>query len=345
MQTFSKGRLIVGSAIGVACGLTVPLLLTASAWVMPVSVVFAFLWVWAGWPTVVVGALSVALAGSKFLGWGFSLAFLYLALPGVAAAVLTGLRKPFYRAVALSVAAQWFAYVSLTVAMWLFFRQNLVDVLTGALEGMFRELPGYLQHYLLLQMGQMGFFGTSTGINFSNAILTDAQLQNLLAHLIYTINEGLKLTLPAYVLTSGATTGALSYGVAAWVRVRRGDDPAVPFVKPEGWRLTANLIIGPPALALLCLALRQMGVLGAQEAYIAMISLAQLLFSVQAVGVIDRRTKAAGMAPGKRTALIVLALVVAQTLMPFVGMYSALFGSRGLISEKIRKKMDGKGDE
>lgn len=345
MQTFSKGRLIVGSAIGVACGLTVPLLLMASAWVMPVSVLFAFLWVWAGWPTVIVAAVSVALAGYKFLGWGFSLAFVYLALPGIAAAVLTGFRKPFYRAVTLSVAAQWFAYISLTVAMWLFFRQNLVDVLTGALEGMFRELPGYLQHYLVLQMGQMGFFGANTGINFSNAILTDAQLQSLIAHLLYMINEGLKLSMPAYVLTSGATTGALSYAVAAWVRVRRGDDPAVPFVKPEGWRLNANLIIGPPALALACLVLGQMGVLGAEEAYIAMISLARMLFSVQAVGVVDRRMKAAGMAPGKRAALVVLALVFAQTLMPFVGMYSALFGSKGLISERIRKKMDGKGGE
>jgi hypothetical protein len=345
VQNFSRGRLVAGCAIGVACGLTLPLLLTASVWVMPVAVIFAFLWVWAGWPTVAVGALSVALAGYKFLGWGFSLAFVYLALPGVLAAILTGFRKPFFRAVTLSVAAQWFAYISLTVAMWLIFRQNLVDVLTGALEDMFRGLPAYLQHYLVLQMGQMGLFGSNTGINFSNAILTDAQLQSLISQLIYTINEGLKLSLPAYVLTSGATTGALSYGLAAWVRVRRGDDPAVPFVKPEGWRLSANLIIGPPALALVCLLLGQVGVLGAQEAYIAMISLARLLFSVQAVGVIDRRTKAAGMAPGKRAALIILALVFAQGLMPFVGIYSALFGSQGLISAILRKKMNGKGDE
>lgn len=345
MQTFSKGRLIAGCAVGVACGLMLPLLMMASVWAMPVAVVFAFLWVWAGWPAVAVGAVSVALAGFKFLGWGFSLAFLYLALPGVLAAVLTGLRKPFFSAVRLSVAAQWFAYISLTVAIWLFFRRNLVDVLTGALEDMFRDLPGYLQHYLILQMGQMGLFGSNTGINFSKAILTDVQLQTLISHLIYNINEGLKLSLPAFVLTSGATTGALSYGLAAWVRVRRGDDPIVPFVKPEGWRLSANLVIGPPALALVCLILGRMGVLGAQEAYIAMISLARLLFSVQAMGVIDRRTKAAGMTPGKRAALIILAMVFAQALMPFIGIYSALFGSKGLISGILQKKMNGKGDE
>lgn len=347
MQIFSKGRLIAGCVIGAACGLLLPVLLAFSAWVLPIPILFAFLWVWAGWPAVLVGALSAAAAGYWFwfLGWGFSAALLLIALPGVLAAILTSRRKPFFQSVGISVAMQLAALILLTVIAWLIYRQNLVDVITATLKGFFYEFPGYLQHYLVLQLGQIGMFGDSTGIDFSKAILTDAQLQSLVDQIIHSINSGLKLSLPAYVLTSGAATGALSYLTAAWTRVRRGDDPAIPFVKPEDWRLKADLIIGPPALALVCLGFNQMGISGADAAYVALVNLAQLLFSVQAVGAIVRRLKAGGVTPGKRTALVVLALVIGQRLMPLVGIYSALFGSQGLISKQIRKRMDGKGDE
>ncbi len=346
MQNFSKGRLIAGCAIGVVAGLALPFLSVFSAWVMLLPVIFALLWVWAGWPSVLVGAVSVVLAGSGywFLGWGFSAAMLLMALPGVLAAILTGFRKPFYRAVGYSVALQLASMVAVTAIAWLFYRQNLVDVVTGALRGMIGEIPLARQHFLMLQLGQLGFFGDNTGINFSSAILTDAQLTSLIDQLMYTINSGLKQSLPAFVLCSGATTGALSYAGAAWVRIRRGDE-GIPFAKPEGWRLNANLIIGPPVLALACLGFGWLGLQGADAAYVAMVSLSQLLFTVQAVGALERRMKAAGVAPGRRAALTIAALVIGYRLMPLVGMYSALFGSQGLVSKQIRKRMDGKGDE
>ena len=227
MQSFSKGRLIAGFAIGVACGLMLPLLMITSAWFLPIPVILAFLWVWAGWPTVLVGMMSVTMAGYLYwnLGWGFALGMIVISLPGVISAALTQRRMPFYRAVGISVVIQLFSMFALTAAAWLFFRQNLVDVMTGALRGMIDEIPVYYQHYLALQMGQLGAFGSNTGINFASAILTDAQLQSLIDQLLYTISEGLKLSLPAYVLSSGAATGAMSYAAAAWVRVRRGDDP------------------------------------------------------------------------------------------------------------------------
>jgi hypothetical protein len=55
--------------------------------------------------------------------------------------------------------------------------------------------------------------------------------------------------------------------------------------------------------------------------------------------------KAAGVTPGRRAALVVAAMVIGNRIMPFLGMYSALFGSEGLVSKQIRKRMDGKGDE
>jgi hypothetical protein len=342
---FSKGRLIAGCAIGVACGLALPLLSMFSVWALPLSVIFALLWVWSGWPSVAVGAVSVALAGANywFLGWGFAAAMLVLTLPGVLAAVLTGLRKPFYRAVGLSVAMQLAAMVLVTAAAWLFYRQNLVDVATTAMRQMYDELPVIYQRDMMAWLGQMGFLG---GFDFSRMFFpTIQQLKELADQLFYTINDGLKQTLPAYVLAISAVTGALSYAGAAWVRVRRGDDPAVPFVKPEGWRLNANLIIGPPALALVCLGLGQLGVSGADAGYVAMIYIARLLFTVQAVGALERRMKVTGVGPGRRAALVVAAVVIGYQIMPFLGMYSALFGSEGLISKQIRKRMDGKGDE
>lgn len=342
---FSKGRLIAGCVVGVVCGLALPLLSVFSAWVLPVSVIFALLWVWSGGLSVLLGAVSVALAGTLYIGWGFAAAMLVLTLPGVLAAVLTERRKPFYHAIGYSVAMQLAALLLVTVAVWLFFRQNLVDVITGQMRGFFESLPLAEQHLWVLRMGQMGFVGQNSGINFSGAILSDTQLKNLIDQMYYVVNEGLKQTLPAYVLATSALTGALSYVGAAWVRVRRGDDPAVPFVKPDGWRLDANLIIGPPALALVCLGLGSLGFDGADAGYVAMIYVAQLLFTVQAVGALERRMKTAGVGPGRRSALIVAAMLIGYRIMPFLGMYSALFGSEGLVSKQIRKRMDGKGDK
>jgi hypothetical protein len=339
--------LIAGCVIGVVCGLALPLLMVFSAWVLPLTVIFALLWVWAGWPSVAVGALSVLVIGSRypFLGWGAAAAMLLLTAPGVLAAALTDRRRPFFRAVGISVALQLGAMVLVTAIAWLIFRQNLVDVATGSARGLLEELPLARQHFLILQLGQMGFFGSNTGINFSNAILTNDQLKSLVDQLFGTINSGLKETLPAYVLTAGATSGGLAYAGAAWIRVRRGDAPSIPFVKPDGWRLNADLIIGPPALAAVCLLLDRLGVSGADAAYVALLSLAELLFTVQGIGVLERRMKPMGMAPGYRTGITVAALIIGYRVMPFLGLYSALFGSEGLISKQIRKRMDGKGDE
>ena len=345
MQNCSRGRLIAGFAIGAACGLMLPLLLMFSMWFLPFPIIFAFLWVWAGWPAAAFSVATVAATGYWFFGGGFAAGLVLISLPGILAAAMTSRRKPFFRAVGESVALQWAALFLLTVAAWLIFRQNLVDVMTGSLRTMFEDLPLIMQRYMLSMLGQAGAFGANTGINFASGLMTNAQAKDLIEQFFYTVNAGLKLSLPAYVIASGATTGALAYALPAWVRVRRGDEPAVPFVKPGGWRLSANLVIGPPALTLACFLLDRSGVSGADAAYLAMMNLTWLLFTVQALGAIDRRMKAAGVSAGKRAAISIMAVVIGQQLMPFVGVYSALFGSEGLISKQIRKRMDGKGDE
>lgn len=346
MREFSKGRVLAGCAIGIGCGILSGASMLVSAWFLPVPILMAFLWVWSGWPSVVAGAASTGMMSFHMGGPGLAAAAIAaLVLPGALAALLTQRRKPFYSAVALSIAIQWAALICVTVGAWLLFRRNLVDALTDSLSGMIFELPRALQHFLILQIGQMGMFGTNTGINFSRALLTDAQLDSLISQMLQTINTGLKLSMPAYVLTSGATAGALSYAAAAYVRIRRGDDPPVPFIKPEGWRLTPNLILGPIGLAAVCLLLDKLGVSGADAAYLATMSLARVLFTVQAVGALERRFKASGMPPGRRTLLIAVALVIGQGMMPFIGAYSALVGSQGLITKLIKKRMDGKGEE
>ncbi len=345
MQNFSRGRLIAGFAIGAACGLMLPLLLTVSIWFLPFPVIFAFLWVWAGWPAAAFSAAVVAATGYWLFGGGFAAGLLMISLPGLFAAALTSRRRPFFRAVGESVALQWAALFILTAAAWLFYRQNLVDVMTGSMRAMLEDLPLVVQRYFLSMLGQAGAFGANTGIDFARGLMTGAQVKSLVDQFFSTLNSGLKLSLPAYVITSGAATGAASYALSAWVRVRRGDEPLVPFVKPEGWRLGANLVIGPPALTLTCFVLDRAGVPGAESAYLAMLNLTGLLFTVQALGVVDRRLKAVGVSPGRRAAIAVLAVVIGQQLMPFVGAYSALFGAEGLITKKIRKRTDGKGDE
>lgn len=347
MQHFSRGRLIAGCVIGVVCGLALPFLMIFSAWVLPLTVIFALLLVWAGWPSVAVGALSVLLIGSRypFLGWGFAGSMLLLTAPGVVAAALTERRGPFFRSVGISAALQLAALVLVTAAAWLFFRQNLVDVATGSARRMFDALPPFQRRDVIMWLGQMGFFGSNTGFDFSRFFPTVPQLKDLVDQLFNTLNAGLKQTLPAYVLTASATSGALAYAGAAWIRVKRGDAPAIPFVKPDLWRLNADLIIGPPALAVVCLLLDRLGLAGADSAYVALLSLAELLFTVQGIGVLERRMKPMGLSPGYRTGITVAALIIGYRVMPFLGLYSALFGSQGLVSGWIRKRMDGKGDE
>ncbi len=143
-----------------------------------------------------------------------------ISLPGLFAAALTSRRRPFFRAVGESVALQWAALFILTAAAWLFYRQNLVDVMTGSMRAMLEDLPLVVQRYFLSMLGQAGAFGANTGIDFARGLMTGAQVKSLVDQFFSTLNSGLKLSLPAYVITSGAATGAASYALSAWVRVR-----------------------------------------------------------------------------------------------------------------------------
>lgn len=310
---------------------------------LALPVVISSFWAWGGWPCALAAALSNFAAVLLLLGPAAAAVFFAaLILPGLLTAFLVKRRMRFYAGVRASMLIQLGAFLLLLFGAWLMIRGDLIDALLQPMREVFDQIPGELLGYL----GQAGFFGADTGIDFARA-LDAAQRSDLLNALFGNISLLLKQNMPSTVLTTGIVVGGLSYALCARQLVRSGAEPPVDFVPVGEWRLTPSMIVGLPASTLISLILFNMGVRGADALYVAVLNLMFLAFTVQCAGALSRRLKQAGVTPGKRCALILLVTLLVPYLGRFLGIYSALLGSQGLITNYLKKRAEkrDKGDE
>lgn len=367
MAKYSVGRVVAGSVLAVLCVLTLPYTLIFSSVFLVTPVALALLWAWAG---PVAGALLAA-GTLVFTYMGMPIALYYAGMPIVAtlfergnlaamgavgaALLASGLamvyilhrRPPFFRGIALSVGVQLALVIAVLGAARYAAGRDVVDALIDGLYATVDELPPLSVNQFLLQLGRLGQFGTSTGIDFNRVFLTEEERQMLVNTLFQSLSSRLKRELPVLLINSCLMTGLVGYSLSARVRVRRGDEPAVPFAHLHNWRLTPGMVVGLPACMLVSYAAFSFGMAGADSVYLVVSSLTETAFIIQGLGAAARVLRRTGMSPGKRLAMYVLLAVVAQFILLYAGIYSALLGSRGLIALYMKKRAlrrGGKGD-
>lgn len=267
-------------------------------------------------------------------------------LPAPVTVILTKRAKKFFSGMAAAILVQFFLIIAVAAALFFSYGGDVAKVLVGGISGWIKNqsISALLPAVRLL--GSLGYFGLNTGIDFASGYISPLMVIELLGSFFAQFEQSLRLTLPSYILKTSITTGGLSYLWVVWICIRRGDDACPDYRSPSTWRMPAHAIIGLPLCMLLTYILHQSGSESMYMVNSVFSALAALMFQIQGACAIDRGYKRRGMPRGRRMLVIVIAAVFVPFLLTLLGIYSAFFGSSGLISGYIKQKIDqNKGDE
>lgn len=330
-------RIFAGLCFAVLGGVLLPLELSFATSLLVTPILTALLYAWAGAiPPLALGVLSMLVC--RFIGGDILMlgGLLALILPGFASVALLRQRLPFFRALLRSAVIQVGLMAIALVLCRMLAGEDLIALLISGIRSSINMLPETLVSEVLMQMGRAQVFSRS-GVDFTVGILSTQDMQTLIDQTLASIEITMLLNLPSMLICSGVTTGLLSYAVPARLCVRRGDEPPLDYVPLAQWRLPSSIIIGLPLSTLSAYIAFRNGVGGADSVYIALFNLSSLAFVIQALGALQRRMRLLGMPRGRGTFMCILMLLFAQWMMALAGVFSALFGSRGLIREWIKK--------
>ena len=339
MKKFSVGRQAAGAALGVATGLAFPFFAIFAQFVLVTPLLMTVLFAWSGlWGAFAAGA-STALV-CYYLGGapGLLLSVVMLVLPGFLTIFLLRKRKRFFTGLKLSVLFHLASLILGVSILWLCVRGDIVDALIAEFRLMIDALPRMLVDQFLILLGRTGALGTSA--DFTASMLSYAQHDAVLSDLLRSLSSDLRLSLPSMLINTGVLTAILTYALPLRICQRRGDEPQVSLAPLRDWRLDANLTLCPSACAILSLIAFNLGLAGADSVYVVMVNLALLLFSIQGVAALERWMFRLHLTPGKRTALIVVFLLLLPVALRVAGFYSAFFGSKGVVTNYLKSRAD-----
>ncbi len=338
MKTVSVGKIILATALALLAALVSPILLASSLSFLAVPVALVCLYAWAGSIPAAVYTLG-SLAMFSFMGGNVFMwaCFLALFLPAAVAVAAIRAHRSYIVCLRVSITAQIAGLLLGLLVAWLTFRADLVDVAMRYFSDRLKEMPSAMVDQLLTLYGQLGRL-PSTGIDFAKGYLTSAERVEAIERFVAAATDGMKVTLPGLLLTSGTATGVINVAAPVWIWARRGDEKGIRRIPLSDWRMSRNSALGLPAAVIAAYILARAGVSGGDAVFFAAWYLLLLLFKLQALGSVSRLLKARGRSRGWRVAVLILLLTLAQDAACLIGAASLYFGTQGVISSYIRKK-------
>lgn len=332
-------KILAATVLALFLALLTPFTLAASLWFLFAPVAAVWLYAWAGAiPSLAFSAVTVALCYLTGGGMFAGMSVIALVLPALIAIAAIKARKSYVVCMRISVVAQTGAILIALAFAWFMLRANLVDSLLAYFAERLKQFPSAMTDSLFLLYGQGGAFPQS-GIDFAKGYLEDAERIRAIDLYVSAVADGLKITLPALILTSGITTGILNVAVPVWIWSRRGDELAVRRVPMSDWRAPKNAAIGLPVCLAIAYILNRTGYPGGDSVYTAVYNIFLLLLELQALGALSRALKRRGMSRGGRVAMLILGITLARYATILIGAYSLYFGSQGVLSTAIRKRL------
>ena len=184
---------------------------------------------------VICAGLTVG-AGSTFFGVHGAFAALVLFVPVlVVSAVLVEKRLEFWKSAAIAAATMFISMGVVVGVLTVITGSDVVTAFTQAMRSMF-DLMGTLSDSLLLMFAQMGVY-VPEGLDLSAApvALTPEIREEMINAIVYVMDTGLRLELPAQMTTGALTAGVLGQAMLRKGVLRRGVD--VPYPRLHTWRL------------------------------------------------------------------------------------------------------------
>lgn len=350
MKKPSVKRVIIASVIALLPGLLQPVTIALNMALCTAPILISLLFAWAGWIPASVMALTtvVSIGLTSPVSYGVNgvlagaAAFAVLVLPAGAAVWMLEKRMPFFRRMAVQIAAQTAALLLFMMVIYLGFKLDLVDMITAWIAETIRFMPAELLTAMIQNFAMSGMLTQESIEAITTGFITWADVQQVFDQALDTMNYQMKMSMPTMVLTSGLLTGLLTTSLPSWICARRGDEPQVDHRPVYTWRLPAKVVAGILVCSLTGIALQLMEVSGSQGVTVVFSSLGSTLFMIQGIAALHRRFRENGLRPGPRRALVVLVALFASQLLSIIGTASALFGRKGLVTGWMRKRMEEK---
>lgn len=348
----SPGRLVGSLVLALLIGGLLPLLsvfqISLLAPVLMVGGIFAvYLEVRSGW--IPVAALVAAALASSLWAMGERLTLVLLAaslLPALVVIRGVNQKAPFFdqlRAGIIAFAAGLLTAVAIAYAS---FGSGMVAQFTNLLRAQYDQMPDaalapFVEWTNSMLTGRTGGAGQLMNVAFFRA-----QLSGVLDLLQQTYAQ----LLPGALLSGAVLSGAIAVLWGNWTQARRGMATSESFVGMSGWFMSPQLSIGAVALWLVGVIMLYSGAENGETVYMTISQVAGAGFALQALGALERRLLLADRSLKRRRLLLGLFAAFALifrgmgSMLSYIGVASALFGSHGAIKLWLQKRRDDHSD-
>jgi len=338
----SPGQMAVSALLALGVGVlhSTPIPLTASMAFMITPVLICLFYSWCGpIPSILCAAASMAALHITF-GFPVMLAGLFtMILPAAAALVLLRRRAPYFRSMQIMGGVQLAAILSVVAVIFFTQGKSLVDLVMEMVGEMINSLNPALQDVLLAQFSLTGMVDREIYALYSKGEAISEQMRaNGIYQMLDNMGYSFRLTLPSLAITSSMLTGVLVVALPTAVCVRRGDEPACPYVPLHEWFIPARSMTGMVFALAACLVLSFMDVSGADAAITAISSLVYMFFALQGLASFSRAFRARGWGRGKRIVVLALFTLLFVDGVRFVGFLSAMLGRKGAITLWMKRR-------
>lgn len=292
------------------------------------SIIIAVLYGFGGIMPVIVMTVTMLISGFVFGGWGIP-AYLFLigVLPGFVMVYGSKRGIKFFAQLRNAMIAQLFAFVILLFAMRMITGQDFAAFFRSIWDQMIELMPADVKDAFADILNQL--------INQQNAKENIISTSDMLEFFSEAMEQTLAVMMPAAVVLYSVLNPSVGVLWMNWLRVRHQEEN-VKYVPLSGWRLSKQVTLGLIIVYIAVLIIgNRMPEAGASAQIIV---LAAIIYAgcIQACASILSRFRLLGMSVGKRICFLILIAIITFVHFPIYGIMSALFGSKGLFTPKIR---------
>ncbi len=346
MQKHSIGKFIGATLLALLAGVFAPISLSFATPVF--GVIGTVLYAWAGFfPAFVyalVGVMMSFLLGGGVFAAGFALAILVPA--GLALACIRR-KVDFKKCMRVSVYAQTATIVLALGIAWLAIGRNLIDWWFEQVVAVLKLMPEtFFETFdtTLILLLEVGVFGpAASGVDVSTGVLSAADRLILIDEYGRLAVDAYKIQLAGMILTGSMLTGVLNVALPVWIYARRGDERGIRRLPTSEWRVGYNAAIGLPICVAISYVLFRTGYPGGEAVWYAMWELFKLILRFQMLGAVSRAGKKNGASLVSRGVVMFIFMTTLTGPGSFLGGASLYLGSKGIVTEwmKKRQKMNG----
>ena len=342
MKKHAAGRQIAGCIIALLLIPAQMMLTSLSFVVLPQPIIIAVMHAWAGPVAAAFAAVSAVIAAytlfNHYVAWAS--AILYI-LPACVVIWQINKRVSYFKRIRTAVIVQFTAILGVLVAVYMVLRVDLMDALVVYIRSSVESQPP-----VVIDMMYEMFIQTGYMIGNGAQQLTSERLQAII-EMVESTSAMLKIAVPGFVIISSLVTGMLSTVASSAICVRRGDEPAVPYVPLSDWYVPNHVMLGLFFSVLFTALLENFGLTSAPVSD-ALMSLINAALTIQASAFIARMLRMRGTRRGARNFLLVVGILFFGWILRLVGAYISIFGRRGIVADLLRKvknRRNGEGNE